>query len=134
MTWRRTLSTWVGATSLEVLEAVVVEHGEHDPPILFRRPALDEPGPDEPVEAAGQAAGGELQPGGQVAHAHRVVGGLGQVHEDLVVAERQPVRGEVGLERGVEVEHRLGVGAPRRHLLGVEPPRCRSSVDVLTAT
>ena len=57
-----------------------------------------------------------------------VLVGLGQVDEHLVVAERQAVRGEVGLERGVEVEHRLGVARATP-----PSPRRRASASVRVA-
>ena len=121
MMWRRTLSTWSGATFSRYAMPVVGQHGEHHPPVEVGRPALDDAHPHEPVEAAGEAARGELQEQGQVAHPHRVVVGLGQVHEHLVVAERQAVRREVRLEGRVEVDDGLGVGAPGGHLLVVQP-------------
>ena len=112
----------VGGDLLEVRPAVVGEDGEHHPAVEVGRPALDDAHPHEPVEAAGEAAGGELQAAGEVAHPHLVVVGLGEVHEHLVVAERQAVRGEVGLEGRVEVDDGLGVRAPGRHLVVVQPP------------
>ncbi len=80
--------------------------------VLARRPARD----DEAVEAAGDPARGELQP---VARSHMRIAsvvGLGQEHEHLVVAERQAVGGEVGLDRGDQIGVGLDEGAPGRHL------------------
>ena len=110
----------------------VGERGEHHPAVDGRRLALDDAGPHEAVEAAGEPARGELQPRGEVAHAHRVVVGLGQVHEHLVVAERQAVRARSASRRGVRS---TTVSAYARHaaISSSSSQRVRCAVAMVTS-
>ena len=106
-----------GSDPFEVLPAGVGEHGEHHPPIGRRRPPLDQPGAHEAVEPPGEPAGRQLQARREVAHPQLVVVGLGQVAPAPGSRRAsRPCGAEVGLEGGVEVDDRLDVGAPRRHL------------------
>ena len=61
----------------------------------------------------------------EVAHPHRLVVGLGQVHEHLVVAEREAGRCEVGLEGVLEVGDGFDEGAPGEHSRSLEWTRGR---------
>ena len=91
--------------------------------LRYRYEFVDQDGFDESVEPARQPARRQLQHVGEVAHAHPLVVGLAEVHEHLIVAEREPGRREVALDGGDQVGLDLDERAPGRHLAGVEPPR-----------
>ena len=66
------------------------QHRHGSPTVVVAGLAGDQGLLNESVHPPGQAASGEEQPAGQLRHPQRHPGGLGQVHQDLVLAQGQP--------------------------------------------
>ncbi len=99
--WRRTLCHVMGCGAAEQAAPGLGEHRHHHPPVVrWRARRITCSLLDQTVEPTGQPARGQLEHIGEIAHAHRVVVGLGQVDEHLIVAEGEAVFGQVTFERG----------------------------------
>jgi exoribonuclease R len=106
---------------LEGSAAGVGEHRHGDPAVAGTRLPGDVARLDQPVEAAGEAAGRQVQAGRQIAHAQPLLGGLREVHEHAVVAAVDAETGEeIGLQRPGHGGVPAQVGTPCRALLGGE--------------
>src|ERR1700722_7149683 len=78
---------------------------------------------DETIQTPREPAGREIYPLCQVRHAESPVRCFGEMHEDLVIRERQTL----GIEKSsVQTRHELGVCSqedpPGSHLYVIEPP------------
>ena len=117
----RTTARWVPRATSRRSRPSVGEAGVGAASVVFAGAALQEPLLFEAVGESREPAARELGLLGEVAHAHLPAGGLDEVVEDLVGAERQPVR---ALELGVDALGERGVGAhqaaPRADLLLAE--------------
>src|SRR5438093_5818270 len=83
------------------------QDGEGAARVALARLALEEPLASEPVDQAGQAAAAEQDRRRQIVHPHPALGGVGEVHEDLVRGHAQAVGGlELRVERLDEVRVR----------------------------
>ena len=104
----RTPARCVARAARELLLPGVGEDGEGPAGVAGARLAAQEAVGLEAVDQAGQAAAAEDHRAGEVAHAHAVLVGVGELHEHLVGHERQAVP---GLELVVERLRQRGVGA-----------------------
>jgi hypothetical protein len=83
------------------------EARESDPAVVEGFPSLDQAPGLQPIDQAGQAAGGHQHPLGQLGHAQGSLGGPGQTEEDVVLREVQVV---LLFEFSVQGIHDLVVG------------------------
>ena len=96
----RTPRTWVGAAAREPAQSLRGQHRVRAPPVGGALPALHEAGAHQTVDPAGDPARRQPQPAGEIRHAQRVLGGLREVDQHLVLAERQAVLGpQLAVER-----------------------------------
>jgi len=108
---------------LQAAQATCGQNRHHAAAVFFAALACNETAFHQTIETSRESAGGETQRIGEVAHAHRPAVGFGEVNQNLVITQCEPVFGKPGLECGRQVSDALDECAPCDGFCFVQPTR-----------